>query len=86
MSIHVLNTVLVRFSNTYQDELTVGDTLQLLDMSFRTEWHLRISAEMVAVPRKLDTYHYTYRGFEIGEIEMGDTTYFHYFGRWVRTG
>mgnify|MGYP001306327524 CR=1 FL=1 len=80
MTTPVLNTVLVRCSNTYQDELTVGDTKLLLDTSFRPEWHRKIAAEVVAVPRKLDTRHYAYRGLELGEIEAGDTIYFHYFG------
>ena len=80
MTTPVLNTVLVRCSNTYQDEVTVGDTKLLLDTSFRPEWHRKIAAEVVAVPRKLDTRHYAYRGLELGEIEAGDTIYFHYFG------
>ncbi|HCQ16392.1 MAG TPA: hypothetical protein DIU20_09030, partial [Cryomorphaceae bacterium] len=80
MTTPVLNTVLVRCSNTYQDELTVGDTKLFLDTSFRPEWHRKISAEVVAVPEKLDTCHYAYRALQLGEIEVGDTIYFHYFG------
>lgn len=51
MTTPVLNTVLVRCSNTYQDDLTVDDTRLLLDTSFRPEWQRNISEEAVAVSR-----------------------------------
>ena len=80
MTTPILNTVLVRCSNPYQGEITVGDFKLFVDPSFQPEWYRKISAEVVAVPRKLDTRHYAYRGLELGEIEVGDTIYFHYLG------
>ena len=80
MTAPVLNTVLVHCSNTHQDELTLRGAKLTLDTSFHSEWHQKIAAEVVAGPQKLDTRHYTYGGLQLGEIEVGDTIYFHYFG------